>query len=182
MVMAMVATFPSRIESAQFNVKDDTVVLINPSMPQEQADILRLSKAQLRDRLVQVQNQLQKAEETIHLLHGQMQPLSKGKPIDNIQGTQPKVPEPRRQSSTYVVPGRHRSQRFDRATRSVPFYLLMSFLGVGLVTAIALVMPMTSVQLGLFHWLTVALKGIFIAIAIGTVISLSLEVSKYHAH
>lgn len=177
----MVATFPSPIESARLNLDNDTVVLINPSRSGEQDDLLQLSKAQLRDRLLHLQNRLQRAEKTIHLIHDQAQISSERAKVADVCATDKRVPEPARQPSTYIIPKRQRSQRFDRATRSIPFYLLMLFLGVGLIAAIALIMPATSAQIGLAHLLMAVLKGIFIAIVISTVGSFALEVSQYHA-
>jgi hypothetical protein len=180
--MAMAATFPSQIESARFNEDNDTVVLINPYLSKEPDNLLMLSKSQLRDRLERLQNRLQRAEETIHLMHDQLQTLSMRGQISDSREKQKRIPEPAKQSSTYIVPKRQRSQRFDRATRSVPFYLLMVFLGVGLATTIALTIPMTSAQIGFTPLLMVVLKGLFVVVAVSTVGSFALEVSRHHAH
>ena len=177
----MVAAFPSRIESARLNSDDNTVVLIDSSLSKDQDDLLQLSKAQLRDRLARLQQRLHRAEKTIHLMHDQSKTLSERMQVAHTSATHKRIPEPARQPSTYIIPKRQRSQRFDRATRSIPFYLFMLFLGVGLIAALALIIPTTSAQLGLAHLLMAVLKGIFIAIVISTVGSFALEVSQYHA-
>lgn len=178
MVIAMVAMLSSSVKSARFNQYKGSVISAYQTVSEGQADLRSLSKIQLRDQPARVQSRLEKAKEEIDDFHAQAPLTDKRHSDEQFQ----RLPEPARQPSTYIIPSQRYTRHPVKTTRSVPFYLFMAFLGMGLVASIGLVMPVTAVQIGLLHWLMFGLKGLFLAISVSTAVALLTEVLTHHAH
>jgi hypothetical protein len=100
------------------------------------------------------------------------------KPNGDFASRQQRIHEPSRQSTTYIVPQRVRSPRLDRLIAFIPFLMLMAAFAISLAAAVTLAMP--SLWNSMSPFFAIFIRGFFLAIAVSIIVSLVLEVSRYH--
>jgi hypothetical protein len=135
--------------------------------------------------------QLRRANHTIHTLNQQVLRLvsqleqanqktaTAQKLAANFARRPKRLHEPTRQPSTYVVPIRERSQRVDHLMAIIPFSMLMLAFAVGLAAAVLLAIP--TLWVGVSPFLSILIRGLFLTVAISTILSLALEIYRYHS-
>lgn len=144
---------------------------------------------QQQEQVQRLQNRVRHSEATIDAMHGQIQYLKNQLVQANIQSqfaqnaaaTVSEKAEKSRgleQTSTYVVPRRMRSTRFDRIAETIPFSILMVLFGVGLTVAIAAAIPSTAFWLSLSPLIITIVRGAFIVIAFSTAIFFTFEIGN----
>jgi hypothetical protein len=134
--------------------------------------------------------QIHRANNTIHHLNQKILSLSSQLDIANQQTVtaqklaanfahRPKPShEPSRQPSTYIVPQRERSSRVDRLMATIPFSMLLLAFAVGLTAAFIIAMP--ALWVGISPFVSTLIRGLFLVIAVATILSLALEICRYH--
>jgi hypothetical protein len=133
--------------------------------------------------------QLRCASHTIHTLNQQVLSLASQLDMANQQTVTEKLAansarspkhlhEPSRQASTYVVPKRERSHRVDHLIAVIPFSMLMLAFAIGLVAAFILAMP--ALWVGISPFVSSLIRGLFLIIAIATILSIAVEICRHH--
>jgi hypothetical protein len=137
-----------------------------------------------------LKTQLRRANHTIHTLNQQVLRLSSQleqanqqtataqKLATNFAHRSKHLHEPSRQPSTYVVPKRVRSQQVDHLIAAIPFSMLMLAFAVGLAAAFILALP--ALWVGISPFLSPLIRGLFLMIAVATILSFALEICRHH--